>query len=74
MEGVLLGFLLGEEDRGTPEGSKLNLWQIGVYLGELKNVIFSSLYLYYFILHRPCILRSGFLFMLVKTSNTRTQI
>lgn len=40
MEGVLLGFLLGEEDRGTPEGSKLNLWQIGVYLGELKNVIF----------------------------------
>lgn len=54
---VLLGFLLGEEDRGKSEISKVSLCQLGVYLGELKNVNFSSLYLYYFILHRPCILQ-----------------
>lgn len=68
MESVLLGFLLGEEDRGKSEGSKLNLWQIGVYLylGELKNVKFP---LY------TCIAfyKLWLLFVLVKTDNTRTQ-
>lgn len=57
------------------EGSKLNLWQIGVYmyLGELKNVnlpLYTCIILYCIDL---AFYKIWLLFVLVKTDNTRTQ-